>query len=114
MAGCIFMKRKSGSPHVTYIPIDFIEKKLDEKLAENGYDSALKTLFIWEGVTQYIPEKEVDDTLAFIANHSGAGSVVVFDYFPSSVLDETCELTEAVNLKKFVEGAFTVRDPGWE
>ncbi|MCP4694483.1 MAG: class I SAM-dependent methyltransferase [Desulfobacterales bacterium] len=94
---------KALPDHVTYVPIDFIEEKIAEKLAENGYDSALKTLFIWEGVTQYIPEEEVDDTLAFIANHSGAGSVVVFDYFPSSVPDGTCELTEAVNLKKYVE-----------
>ncbi len=94
---------KALPDHVTYIPIDFIEEKLDEKLAENGYDSTLKTLFIWEGVTQYIPEKEVDDTLAFIANQSGSGSVVVFDYFPISVVDGTSELTEAVNLKKYVE-----------
>jgi methyltransferase (TIGR00027 family) len=66
--------------HVTFVPVDFNTQSLQVRLLECGYDPALRTLFIWEGVTQYLQPEAVDATLAFIAQHSGPGSTVVFDY----------------------------------
>lgn len=85
--------------HVRYIPIDFYADGIDEKLVSNGYDDKLTTLFIWEGVTYYIPASAVDRTLYFIANHSAPKSTVVFDYFPPSVANGTTRLTEARALR---------------
>jgi O-methyltransferase involved in polyketide biosynthesis len=34
----------------------------------------------------YLTQEGVDSTLAFIANHSGPGSAVVFDYFYNETL----------------------------
>jgi len=70
--------------HVVYVPIDFNKDKLDKRLYESGYDRNLKTLFIWEGVTYYIPAEAVDETLSFVANNSGEGSSIVFDYLVES------------------------------
>ena len=66
--------------HVVYVSIDFEKERLDKRLFESGYDRNLKTLFIWEGVTYYIPPEAVDETLGFVANNSGQGSSIVFDY----------------------------------
>ena len=76
--------------HVVYVPIDFENQKLDERLFESGYDNNLNTLFTWEGVTYYITPEGVDTTLAFVANNSGEGSSIIFDYAFQSVLDGTC------------------------
>ena len=75
--------------HVTYIPIDFNTQTLAERLLAYGYDEQAKTLFIWQGVTVYLTEDGVDNTLAFIAHHSGPGSAVIFDYFYNETLRDT-------------------------
>jgi methyltransferase (TIGR00027 family) len=72
--------------HVTYVPIDFTKQDLASVLDAAGYDRKTKTLFIWEGVTMYIPEAAVDATLRFVAKNAASGSRVVFDYFLESAL----------------------------
>jgi methyltransferase (TIGR00027 family) len=72
--------------HVTFIPVDFSAHTLAERLPASSYDEQGKTLFIWQGVTMYLTPEEIDSTLAFITNHSGPGSVVVFDYFYNETL----------------------------
>jgi methyltransferase (TIGR00027 family) len=73
--------------HVTYVPVDFNTQTLEARLLESGYDPKQKALFIWQGVTMYLTNEVVDSTLAFVVNHSGAGSAVVFDYIYRSILD---------------------------
>ena len=75
--------------YVVFVPIDFETQTLERRLAESGYDNHKKTLFIWQGVTQYLTPEAVDSTLAFVANHSGQGSSIIFDYMYTSLLDGT-------------------------
>ncbi len=75
--------------HVTLIPVDFNIQTLDERLPSSGYNERAKTLFIWQGVTYFLTKEGVDSTLAFIADHSGPGSAVIFDYFYNEVLGDT-------------------------
>ena len=86
--------------HVVYVPVDFDEKKLGEGLFESGYDKNLKTLFIWEGVTPYITAEAMDETLAFVAENSGEGSSIVFDYVFKSALDGTYEREQVHRIRK--------------
>jgi len=72
--------------HVTFIPVDFNTQTLGERLSAGGYDERCKTLFIWQGVTYFLTAEGVDNTLAFIAHHSGPDSAVIFDYFYNAVL----------------------------
>ncbi|HEX2998527.1 MAG TPA: SAM-dependent methyltransferase [Anaerolineales bacterium] len=73
--------------HVTYVPVDFNTQTLENRLLESGYEPKRKTLFIWQGVSMYLTSEAVDSTLAFVVNHSGKGSAVVFDYIHQAVLD---------------------------
>lgn len=75
--------------NVTYVPVDFETRILNQNLLE-GYDSSKKTLFVMEGIIYYLSPKAVDKILSFIAENSG--STVLFDYFDQCVVDETCEV----------------------
>jgi methyltransferase (TIGR00027 family) len=89
----------SQPAHVTYVGIDFNTQRLDQRLFESGYDERLKTLFIWQGVTQYLTPEAVDSTLAFIAECSGPGSAVIFDYMYPTLLDGTIKRGEVANMR---------------
>ncbi|MBA3870607.1 MAG: SAM-dependent methyltransferase, partial [Anaerolineae bacterium] len=74
---------------VTFVPVDFDTQSLEERLLDSGYNQQGKTLFIWQGVTYFLTQEGVDNTLAFIANRSGTGSSVIFDYFYNEALNDT-------------------------
>jgi methyltransferase (TIGR00027 family) len=87
--------------HVTYVPIDFNTQTLEGRLLESGYDPKRKTLFIWQGVTMYLTGEAVDSTLAFVMNHSGEGSAIVFDYVYRSVLDGVQKHSEIGGMRRY-------------
>jgi methyltransferase (TIGR00027 family) len=72
--------------HVHLVPIDFDAQDLASVLAEHGYDPAQKTFFVWEGVTQYLSEAGMRDTLRFLAK-AATGSRLVFTYMRKDFLD---------------------------
>jgi methyltransferase (TIGR00027 family) len=71
--------------YVTFLPMDFNTQSLGERLRSGGYSEQAKTLFIWQGVTYFLEAKAVDSTLDFVANHSGPGSSVIFDYMYNEI-----------------------------
>jgi methyltransferase (TIGR00027 family) len=89
--------------NVTFIPIDFNIQTLDERLPAGGYCAKSKTLFIWQGVTMYLTPEGVDNTLAFIANHSGPGSMVIFDYFYNEALHNDFRHNEMKNTDRILQ-----------
>lgn len=89
--------------HVVYVGLDLDEKKLGEGLLESGYDKGKKTLFIWEGVTVYIIPEAVDETLAFVAENSGKGSCIIFDYAFQSAFDAASESGDAKKWREAYE-----------
>lgn len=72
--------------NLTYLQVDFRTQTLGEVLAAAGYDSKQRTFFIWEGVTMYLPEAAVRDTLRWIAQQA-PGSSVVFDFAYSALIE---------------------------
>jgi methyltransferase (TIGR00027 family) len=87
--------------HVTYVPIDFNLQTLSERLIESSYDERGKTLFIWQGVTQYLTPAAVDDTLAFVSEHSGPGSRIIFDYMDTTLLGGTPRHGEVSSMRRY-------------
>jgi methyltransferase (TIGR00027 family) len=83
-----------------FIPCRFDKEDFTAKLLGGGYDPDRITFFIWEGVTYYLSPADVERTVGFMAKCSRAGSAVVFDYFPPSVIDGACRLQEAVALRQ--------------
>ena len=86
--------------NVVFIPIDFNTETLQQKMAQSRYDKNKKSLFIWEGVTPYLTDEAVDETLHYVATNSQPGSFLVFTYILKSVVDRTCELKEAARIRK--------------
>jgi methyltransferase (TIGR00027 family) len=72
--------------NVVYVPIDFTREKLNDVLTKAGYRNNRLTFFVWEGVTYYIPEEAVRDTLRFVST-AARGSAVVFDAKRKSFID---------------------------
>jgi methyltransferase (TIGR00027 family) len=92
--------------HVRFVPIDFTKDDLKTVLEAAGYDRTKKTIFVWEGVTFYIPEAAVAATLSFVAGNSGSGSRIVFDYFLASTLK-----TPHAPLKDVMDRLEAVKEP---
>lgn len=72
--------------NLTLIGIDFAKQSFCKLLPEHGFRHDLKTLFLWEGVSYYLPLEAVDDVLKFVAA-CAPGSSVVFDYALQSFVD---------------------------
>jgi methyltransferase (TIGR00027 family) len=67
--------------HVCFVQVDFSQEQAFEKLKAAGYDPRKKTLFLWEGVTLYLAEKDVRKTMRDIRDNAAEGSVVVADFY---------------------------------
>lgn len=86
--------------YVTYVPIDFNTQTLEQRLPECGYDEHAKTLFIWQGVTQYLTLEAVESTLTFVVQHAAPGSAIIFDYMYTSLLDGTVQRGEVAKMRR--------------
>jgi methyltransferase (TIGR00027 family) len=86
--------------NVVYVPIDFNKETLLERMSQSGYDKDKKSLFIWEGVTPLLTAEAVDETLQFVANNSGPGSSILFNYILKSVVDGTCQREGAKEIRR--------------
>jgi methyltransferase (TIGR00027 family) len=75
--------------NVTLIGMNFDQQNLDDTLRAAGFQKGKRTLFIWEGVTQYITAEAVNNTLEFVSGVSGVGSAIVFTYVRRGIIDGT-------------------------
>ena len=71
--------------HVTFVEADFNRRSWLESLEENGFDATVPTHVIWEGVTMYLEEEAIIDTLRTVARFP-AGSTLAFDYFARQLI----------------------------
>ncbi len=96
-------------PHVTLVPIDFEKQKLEDVLTAQGYSFAQPTIFIWEGVTQYLSETAVRATLQSLSQ-AVPSSRLVFTYVRQSFIDGSDKL----GLESFYKRMRTGSDPLWK
>lgn len=73
---------------VRFVGIDFDRQDLGERLRSAGFRFDVPSFVIWEGVTQYIHEQAVDETLRTLAMMS-RGSEVVFTYVDRALIEGT-------------------------
>jgi methyltransferase (TIGR00027 family) len=70
-----------------FIPVDFESQTLAEGLAGTSFRRDAPAFFSWLGVTQYLTEDAVLDTLRSVASTAAAGSQIVFQIIlPRSML----------------------------
>lgn len=82
-----------GAPpsNLRYVATDFEQEDLRGVLATNGYDFAQRSFVIMEGVTMYLDEVAVGETLRLIAAQA-PGTSVVFDFVSSALIAMTRKL----------------------
>jgi methyltransferase (TIGR00027 family) len=78
---------------LTYVTIDFNRDKLNGALLSSGFNPSEKTVFIWEGVSMYVAEAGVRETLRAIAQ-AAPGSTLVMDYTTQSMLEFMTQFPE--------------------
>lgn len=71
--------------NVTFIASDFNLRQLGTDMEASGYRPSLPTVFLWEGVSNYLSEDAVDAMLRWCAQ-AATGSSLLFTYIHSDVL----------------------------
>ena len=95
--------------HVVFVPVDFETDDLAGALAHTGYAVDQPTLFVWEGVSQYLTADAVVNTLAVIHKLAGAGGRLVFTYVDRAVIDG--QATEFPEAAKWLQGVSKRGEP---
>ena len=65
---------------LVFVPINFNTDNIGDVLAKAGFIKSRQALFVWEGVTYYLPARVIDDSLSNVKANSPAGSSICFDY----------------------------------
>jgi len=70
-ASCASLKR---------VPVDFLKDSIADRLLDAGYSRSVRTVFIWEGVTNYLDNNSVAAVFDFVARNTPAYSKTIFTY----------------------------------
>jgi methyltransferase (TIGR00027 family) len=73
--------RLFGHARIRRVEIDFRTQSLAERLLESGFSVGARTFVSWEGVSPYLTEAAVRDTLETLREICGAGSVLAMDFW---------------------------------
>jgi methyltransferase (TIGR00027 family) len=65
---------------LVYVPVDFESQQLSERLIANGFHAHEPAFFSWLGVTMYLTQEAIYETLRFVAQSRVSRSGIVFDY----------------------------------
>jgi len=76
---------------VTFLPIDFDTQSLEAVFSGTPFDPTSLTIFVWEGVTQYLAEEAVRKALAFVGS-AAPGSMLVFTYVLKSFIERRSDI----------------------
>ena len=82
---------------VRYVDVDFQKQDLATRLADYNWRADRPTLFIWEGVTNYLDAKAVSTVLDMVGR-TAKGSVIVFTYIHRGVIDGSVKFVGADKL----------------
>ena len=80
------LKKLVMPENLVFVPVNFNQDSLAEKIVQAGFVAGRETLFLLEAVTMYLPRDAVESTFRFIGDVSGMGSLIAFDYIYAGVL----------------------------
>lgn len=67
-------------PRLRRLAVDFRHDDLATRLDAAGYAHGVRTMFVWEGVTNYLDESAVAAVFDFVARTAAPGSSIAFTY----------------------------------
>lgn len=86
--------------HVIYLPIDLNRDDLGATLAAAGHRGSARTLFVWSGVSPYLPEEAVAKVLSWVGEHRDPPASIVFDAIWAGVVDGSRSYPFAAEARK--------------
>lgn len=98
---------KDSPVNLRYLPIDFNRNSFQTALSEHGFSRNKKTIFLWEGVSYYLPQPAVESVLDFVGTCS-PGSSIIFDY---AIRDFVEEDTRTYGGKQIASWLKKIREP---
>jgi methyltransferase (TIGR00027 family) len=87
--------------HVKYVAVDFQRDRLPDSLQSAGFNPLERSLFVWEGVSNYLTEDAVRSTLSYIGSLS-QGTALVFTYVDRAVLDDPAHFIGGSEVQKAI------------
>jgi len=87
--------------NVRYIAIDFNQQSLPHVLCDAGLDTRVPTLFLWEGVTNYLSAEAVDAVLRYVSTFPSR-SRLIFTYVHRGALDGSALFEDAPDIVRNV------------
>ena len=97
--------------NLTFVPVDFEKQTLTDELCAGGYRLEIPAFFSWLGVTQYLTEAAVFQTLHEVAS-AAPGSEIIFEYtLQESLLDDGDRQIVAAGRARTSEPWLTMFDP---
>jgi len=76
----VLAREDTAKKNIKRVPVDFLQESFADRLLNAGFSRELKTLFLWEGVTNYLNERSVAAVFDFVSGHAPAGSRIAFTY----------------------------------
>merc|ERR1719376_13747 len=71
---------------VNFLTVDFSKEKMIDVLKRNGFETHKKSLFLMEGVTLYLHENDVRNTMKQFRENTAPGSVFLADFYGTSFI----------------------------
>lgn len=78
---------KIDASRVHFVEVDFASENWYNSIVAAGFDEQKKTTFLWEGVTLYLAEGDVRNTLNKIKERSLAGSHLIVDFYANTFVN---------------------------
>lgn len=72
--------RRPTCREVRFVPVDFAKDDLVARLLADGFAADAPVVFVWEGVTMYLPRAATESTLAALVRLSGGSATVAMTY----------------------------------
>ena len=80
--------RIAAPDSVTFVPVDFENDSLEERLTQGGFDPARPALVSWLGVTMYLTRAAIGQTLAVIGRFAPGTEIITDHMLPAGLRDE--------------------------
>ena len=78
----------SDSENITYVPVDFTDQSLSQRLLDEGFDQSRSTIFTLEGVSQYITKEAFNSTIKEVATLSQNANAILFVSYVSELFNK--------------------------
>jgi methyltransferase (TIGR00027 family) len=91
--------------NTVYVSVDFNREEPEERLTVSGFQYGRRCLFILEGLLMYLDEAAINETFELMHRLAAPGSLVVFDYIYSSVINKQGRYYGEENMYKRVVDA---------